>query len=196
MIPEGRKIDKIYENPIDNILIDLAHWMNINLFRTLHFTPNILTTISLLFGIMAPYFYYKKRYALSSLCFMLAHLFDCADGDYARTFNMVTVFGDYYDHIGDITKVVLLIYVILIHKIDITLKIGFIVTFITLGFMSCVHLGCQERIYDPDADDFLSNLKPLCKDKKNIVWSRYFGVGTNILFVSLFLFFARQNSKR
>lgn len=195
MLPEGRKINKIYENPFDNIFIDIAHWLNINIFRPLNFTPNILTTISLFFGIISPYFYYKKKYTLASICFLLAHLFDCADGDYARTFNMVTVFGDYYDHIGDIAKIVLLLFVIIIHKIDVFLKLIFVVVFGILGILSFVHLGCQEKIYDPDASDFLSNLKCLCKDKNDIVWSRYFGVGTNMIFISLFLFFARQKTK-
>lgn len=195
MISDGRKIDKIYENPFDNIIIDIAHWLNINLLKYLHITPNILTTISLLFGIISPYFFYKKQYGISSICFILAYLFDCADGNYARTFNMVTEYGDYYDHYSDIIKMVLLYYVILIHKIDVKLKIGFILLSGILTFLSAVHLGCQEKIYDPISNDFLSGLKPLCLNKKDIIWSRYFGVGTNMLFITLFLFFVRQKAR-
>ncbi len=191
----GRKIEKEHENPFDNVFIEVAHWLNLNIFKPMYFTPNTLTTISLLFGIMSPYLFYKKRYTLSSICFLLAHLFDCADGDYARTFNMVTVFGDYYDHFSDIFKIVLLIYVIAIDKINIKSKIMFFTIFTILGFLSFVHLACQERLYDPYSDDFLSTFKPLCKNEKNIVWTRYFGVGTNILFISLFLFFVNPRHR-
>lgn len=196
MVLLGRKIEEIHENPIDHILIHIAHWLNINVFRYLNFTPNILTTISLLFGIISPILFYKKQYVLSSICFLLAHLFDCADGDYARTFNMVTVFGDYYDHISDITKFVLLLFVIIIHKINILWKIRFIMIFIILGFLSFVHLGCQERIYDSKNEDFLSMFKPLCVSEKNILWTRYFGVGTNIIFITIFLFSVRYKTMR
>ena len=33
---------------------------------------------------------------------MLGYYFDCIDGPMARKYNMVTVFGDYYDHGTDI----------------------------------------------------------------------------------------------
>ncbi len=83
--PKYRKIKKMYDNPFDNVIIDIAHWMNVHIFRPLHFTPNILTTISLLFGVMCPIFFYMKYYTLSGICYFIAYLFDCADGDYART---------------------------------------------------------------------------------------------------------------
>ena len=195
-MPDNRKIYKIHDNPIDNVIIDIAHWMNVNVFTYLHFTPNILTTISLLFGIISPIFFYKKQYTLASVCFLLSYFFDCADGDYARTYDMVTEFGDYYDHVSDIVKFILLLIVIIFHKIDVKWKIMFVVIFISLGILSCIHLGCQEKIYDPEANDILSKLIPICNNEKNIVWTRYFGVGTNMMFVTLFLFFIRYKSKK
>jgi phosphatidylglycerophosphate synthase len=183
-----RKLEKIYENPFDNVIIDIAHWLNVHIFRPLHFTPNMLTTISLLFGILSPLFFHMKYYTLAGICYFVSYLFDCADGDYARTYNMVTEFGDYYDHFSDIIKIILLIVVILVHKINIKLKIWFFIIWIILQYMSFMHLGCQELIHNPKSKQFLSRLIPLCKNKKNIVWTRYFGVGTHVIFVTLFLF--------
>ena len=38
--------------------------------------------------------YYNEYYILSSLNLFLFYFWDCMDGNYARTYNMVTKFGD------------------------------------------------------------------------------------------------------
>ena len=50
----GRKIIRKYENPIDNLLLDIAIPMNTFLYK-LKFTPNMLTTISLLLSLLGSY---------------------------------------------------------------------------------------------------------------------------------------------
>ena len=115
---DGRKIISELENPIDNILIILSIKFGDILHKYKFITPNIITTISIILSIIAIYFIYIKYYKIGAILFFISYFFDCLDGNFARRFNMVTTFGDYYDHIGDIFKYLLLIYVILISNLN------------------------------------------------------------------------------
>ena len=97
MSSKARKIPEELENPIDNILIELAEKLN-PYFYKLGFNPNGVTTLSLIFGILSCYFYYLKYYLFSSISMFISYFFDVMDGNFARRYNMQTQFGDYYDH--------------------------------------------------------------------------------------------------
>ena len=60
---EGRKIDIELDDPINTILLSITEPLN-PYFRTWDFTPNMITTISLLFGLMMLYFYHLENYIL------------------------------------------------------------------------------------------------------------------------------------
>ena len=79
---------------------------------------------------------------------MVGYYFDCADGNYARTYKMVSKFGDLYDHITDFIKVAIFIVLLYTEYNDKTRFINFIIVFIALSFLSFIHLGCQETIYN------------------------------------------------
>jgi hypothetical protein len=183
----GRKIESDYENPFDNIIIDIAHWLNIHLFRPMKFVPNYITTLSLVFGVVAVYAFHKQRYILASVLFLIAYILDCADGNYARMFNMVSKFGDYYDHVSDLTKFALLICAVSVHPIDTKIKIVFIVLLCILLFLSSIHLGCQEKIFNADGSDSLSVTKHFCPNHNIISFTRHFGCGTVIMYVLVFM---------
>ena len=87
-----------FQNPIDTILIDCGSYLS-PLFRHLHFTPNTLTSISAIFGFMSVYKMYNKDYKQAGMLYFISYMFDCFDGFYARKYNMVTKYGDFYDHI-------------------------------------------------------------------------------------------------
>ena len=113
---------------------------------------------------------------------------DCLDGYYARKYNMITVFGDQYDHFRDIF-INFTIYVLIFTKLKTTKqKIFFVVMMILFLLLSFIHLGCQEKIYNTsNNNDFLSPLKFLCINEKNIKYTKFFGTGTNILVISLII---------
>ena len=114
-----RKIPGKLDNFIDDTLITIIDTIQ-PYFYKLGFIPNTLTTISLICWLFALYFFINDGvyYTLYAVLFMiLSYFFDCFDGHFARSYNMVTKFGDYYDHISDVSKVILLIYFILINKI-------------------------------------------------------------------------------
>lgn len=187
---EGRKITREQENPFDNIFIDIAEWLNINIFRPLNYTPNMITTMSLFLGLVSVALFHFQYYILSVLFFTTAYILDCADGNFARRYNMETSFGDYYDHISDLSKGLFILIAIIIHPIPIKIKQLFVLVLVIVLSLSLVHLGCQEGIYNPDKHDkydSLSNLKYLCGTTENslkyIKYTRYFGTGTVIVYV-------------
>lgn len=193
----GRKIPHYYENPIDNVIISFCEYMNPYL-KIMKFTPNLLTTFSLIFGICSMYAIYKSYFLTGAILFFIAYVFDCMDGNYARTYDMVTSFGDWYDHTSDTIKFVILIFVILIHtNISKKLKIIFISVFTFLQISIIVHMGCQEKIYESSIVNdtkkhmitSLTFTKLFCPNPNTIIYSRYIGVGTMISFIVCFLLY-------
>lgn len=195
---EGRKINREQENPFDNIFIDIAEWLNINIFRPLNYTPNLITTMSLVIGLFSAVLFHYKYYITSVIFLTTAYILDCADGNYARRYNMETSFGDYYDHVSDLSKGFFLLIAIIIHPIPLRFKQISILILVIVVSLSLVHLGCQEGIYNPDKHDkydSLSNLKYLCgtteDSKKFIKYTRYFGTGTVIVCLSFIILLSK-----
>ena len=190
----GRKIKKEYENPIDNIIIDTTNTLN-PIFYTLQFTPNILTTISLILGLLSSLLIYNNYYSSGGILFFISYMFDCYDGNYARTYNMASDFGDLYDHIGDLIKFSVFIYVFLkIKHISLKKIKRIILILIILGVLMLWHLGCQELNYKINTNSnksVLNKFEVLCYKKEHIKYSRYFGCGTFALFISIYIIFIR-----
>jgi len=195
-----RKIPGKLDNFIDDTLISIIDTIQ-PYFYKLGFIPNILTTISLISWLFALYFFINDGvyYTFYAVLFMIvSYFFDCFDGHFARTYNMVTKFGDYYDHISDVSKVILLIYficTIYTSKVCYILPILLIFLILTL-----THLACQELYYDkPSASETLSLLKFFCiANKKNVNnvlgITRFFGCGTFYLVMILSVIYLK-NSK-
>lgn len=192
-----RKINEKYENPYDNLMINFSEKVSEN-FKKLNFTPNHLTTISLIFSLISAVFLYKindknkKLYkTLAIIFYLLSYFFDCLDGYYARKYDMVTSFGDKYDHYGDIIKH-LIIYRIFYLKLSKTKF--YIYTFIIglLIIFMFVHLGCQEKYYTQTGNGnghFLENFKSFCPNnpEKTMKFTKYFSCGTIILTTIIFM---------
>ncbi len=182
------KIPQEYENPIDVFLLKLID-SHLDFFKSLSFTPNILTTLSLIFGIMSAYMIYDDHFLIASLLYIVAYYFDCADGKFARKFNMTSKFGDYYDHISDVFKIVLTLYAL--YKTNNKYFSYLLIIAPLLLLLLCIQMGYQEIIYDKDDSDSLSSLKILVnKDKhpeKTIKYTKYFGCGTINLIIAIII---------
>ncbi len=190
-----RKIEREYENPIDNILIDIAELLSpIAYFMKL--TPNILTTISVIMTGICIYDLSIKNYGKASLMYMIAYYFDCWDGHFARKYKMYSKFGDYYDHFADVFKfssVSYMLFNINHHKFIIYTPPVFV-----LSILFNIHLGYQELYYDKPESDTLKMTTYLCpiedkNDKKSILdilkYTRWFGCGTFNLVFCLIIYF-------
>jgi phosphatidylglycerophosphate synthase len=189
----GRKIKREYENPIDNVIIDLVDKTN-DMYYNMGFTPNILTTISLILGLLSAYLLYIDYRFSAAIFFVIAYYYDGADGYLARSHNMKSNFGDYYDHISDVCKTIVIIYVLYTKKRkgDTFYKVCILMIFMTI--LVSIHMGCQEKKYESDNDSIsesksLSMCKNLCYDENIIKYTRYFGSGTYILVLTLIILF-------
>lgn len=185
------------ENPFDNLLIDLAeHHLNPYLHRLGWITPNIITTASLITGILAAFLMHTKQYKGAAVAYLLSYFLDCADGNYAWKYNMVTAFGDMYDHIADILKMVLILAVIAYSQhVKFRTRVLLITVIICFLILAMIHMGCQERAYNRHESASLSSLKHLCNanDERAIYITRFFGLGTVTFVIIVILLMFDQN---
>jgi len=194
---QGRKLPSSLENPFDDALIHMAERLNPAFYR-LGMTANQITMLSAIFGFTSVYFVHNSYYTFGGIFIMVSYFFDCMDGNYARTYKMVSRYGDYLDHIKDVSVMILLIIVVLFHQhISVLAKCIF---FIGLGgFLlgSSIYLGCQERYYHSvkgksvyhEHSETLTHLRKLCKDDPEKKLQLYRWLGTGSLHVFLLAFF-------
>ncbi len=185
---EGKKVPLNYESPIDKFFINLA----INTkpyFKCLQFTPNMLTTLSFIFSILMFKYFQNKEFKLSALFLLISYYFDCLDGNYARSYNMITKFGDYYDHISDLLTGFLLFYAIWKTNIrfDSKKKIYIILILFLIG--AGIQLGCIHKEYkNSNESPSLNMLIKMCPNNFKIEFWRYFGPGTLVLVMALIIY--------
>ena len=186
-----RKIPSEYENPFDNYIINFADYTVPYIYKG-GFDPNTITSLSSITCIIVIILLFQANYYLAAFFLIVSYFFDCLDGHLARSYNMVTVFGDYYDHISDSLK----IFFVLLTLYYINSKKFFTIfpIFVLIAIMMLVHFGCQELYYNTSESQTLSFTKEMCpiKDKNNITQitdalrsTKYFGCGT--LYASLFI---------
>lgn len=187
-----RKLPKKLENPIDNIIYVLVepHSKFLDCL-----SPNFITTISFILALLALYNYSRKRYELSACFYFASYFYDCVDGYHARRKNMVTEFGDFYDHITDIILNGGISYLV-IKKFKDT-KYFYPVLGIMIFLVSGMyyHFGCQEHYYNKDKEKSpLLNLFGLCKQnpEKQLEYSRYVGSGTLVLITFMIILFSKN----
>lgn len=181
------KIPYELENPLDIYYIKLGEKLY-PLYRMLKFSPNHITFISSIFGVISVKSYMNKQYIQSAITLLLMYMFDCQDGNYARKYDMVSEFGDYFDHVKDV-----LVYLIIIYMLYNTYKshnqhIQLITIITIISIITVTHLGCQELYYgEHKGSDCLSVTKTFCasKTKEEAVntmrVTRYGGTGTLVL---------------
>jgi len=73
----------------------------INLLVSLSISPNLLTFLSLLFGLSGLYFFAKGNFLLGGLSLIMIALFDTLDGELARQKNLVSRRGAFFDSVID-----------------------------------------------------------------------------------------------
>ena len=191
------KLSENHECPIDTFIFKIVD-KHLHIFHNLGMTPNILTTLSIVFGFIAAYQILRDRLWLAAIFWIIGYYFDCADGKFARKYNMVSKFGDLYDHLGDLVKVIaVLLSLFYTNKKGITVRQWvFISIIIILGFLQIIHMGYQESIYNKkDESPYLNIIRKLFVNEENaekiIFYTRYFGCGTWYLFFTILILFWR-----
>lgn len=193
----GRKIDEVFENPIDNIMIKLSDYLS-PYFKQLNYTPNGITTVSLIFALGALYHLYNYEVYYFAIFLLLAHLFDCMDGFYARKYGMVTENGDKYDHFKDLVFFAGGAY-ILFKRYDILNNPVVLFGLIALVIVSLISVGCYEKLADKNnqsatldlATTLITPSKEVCDD--TLQYLKLFGPGTLVVAVILAVFYLKSN---
>lgn len=182
-----RKIDSTLDNPIDNFFIYLAELSSPFLYKTGH-TPNIITTYSFISGLASLYFLYLDKRMEFAFFFILNYVFDCIDGHFARRYDMITEFGDFYDHVTDILIPlgVIIILSFKYYKQRTFPRLSVILLLTILSFMTMVHFGCQQKnIPNKKIDELLDTFIPFCPKKEQITITRFFGSGSLIIAIAI-----------
>lgn len=189
---KDRKFPENMENPIDNLIISVGRTIY-PLFQKLNLTPNLLTLISLILGLLSAYFLYIGNYYLAALLYFTSYIYDVLDGNYARTYDMVTEFGDYFDHIKDlVVNMILMAIFIRQNNYKPSLQVIILIVTITLFITLSMHLNCQERWVEKNnpaqVSGYLSCATKMlnignCMD--HIHKLKYLGCGTFALWVSV-----------
>ena len=187
------KLDYKYECPIEFYIFKFID-SHIHIFYKLGMTPNMLTTLSIIFGLLAASQIMKNRLWLASIFWLIAYYFDCVDGKFARKYNMVTKFGDIYDHIGDMFKVIaVLIALFYSNKEKTSVRQWiYICIILFLGILQILHMGYQESIYNKkDESPYLNIIRSLFVNEENakhiIHYTKHFGCGTWFLCFSILI---------
>ena len=135
-------------------------------------------------------------FKFASICIFLAYICDCIDGYMARSYNMITKFGDWYDHISDAARSILVFYMLL--NINYKLGVKYSIFLLTTGLFTGIFLSHQEIYYDkPQQSMALKVFIPfrMGANKENVhhylKYSRYLGCGTYYYFQFMTIFFYR-----
>jgi len=195
----GRKIPPEFENPIDDVLLDICDQL-VPYCDKIKLTPNFITIFRTILGIITLYlFNFTSDFVFPITGTIIFYLLDCLDGHLARSTNQVTILGDYLDHYSDISYYLILI-LIMINK-TYSNKIWLLSIIFLFTYMSFIHLGLQQKVYkkikkdireenkvteehkmiivdeiDEELLDSLNLIHSLSED--NIKWTKYLGTGT------------------
>ena len=176
-MPSPNKLTDRDENPVDRLLLKLSMDSLPFWYRTGH-TANTLTTYKCIFGLLAWYNLRMRRVLWFGGFAIISYFFDCADGQMARTYGMVSNFGDRYDHGTDIILIGLYL-----HAFHTNYKgqktYGVIVAILSVALiLTMMALGCQQRLKPGDTHETLDHLKILCH---NVSLTQYWGTGPLLL---------------
>jgi phosphatidylglycerophosphate synthase len=193
-IKVGNKLPDYYDDPVDIFYKKYIDIINPH-FKAAGMTPNMITTISLVFGLLACYLYYKSYYISAALSYIVSYFFDVMDGYFARIYNMGSVFGSYYDSISD-NVVVLLLFILFYKKTSISLLAKLTIIFILAIYAvgTAYQMSCQEKYVKQTNEQhaseglaFLDKIK--CSDFENMRYSRFFGTGVSTLVIAVIIGF-------
>lgn len=171
-----KKIPDEIDNPIDNVLIKFGDYL-CPLFKKTGHTPNMITTYSLITGLLSVIFLYKGYPIAFAIFYAISYFFDCMDGHFARKYKMTSRGGDLYDHIKDISVYILLIFVVFIKYKKAVRWMDVIILVLSLC-LCMVHIGCQQKYLEKDFDETLDASKCLCPNTKLMPYTRWVGMGT------------------
>ena len=178
------KVGEENESMLNNYIYVVVK-MIVPVLHKIGFNANDVTTLSLIFCYLT-YSNLVRKNKICILYYMIYTVLDYADGYMARMYNMMSEFGDIYDHARDVIFHLFILNVIYKNK--------YLVCLFVIGVvLSLNSFGCQEIIYEADCKNTTNNtigwLKPLCTNNKMLdEFNKYIGSGSVYLFNILVMF--------
>lgn len=149
------------------------------------FNANNVTTLSLVFCVLT-YTNLRLKNKVCIVYYFIYVVLDYADGYMARMYNMMSEFGDLYDHSRDIIFHIFIVNAIYPNKM---LVFAFI-----LGFLLSLNsFACQEIIHEANCNQANNStiawLKPFCSNNKLLYeFNKYIGSGSSFLTTMIIMY--------
>ena len=177
------KLPSYLSDPFETLLYNISNLI-IPILYKLKFTPNIVTTIGNIIGIMALYFLYCNNIYIFIILCIIRQLFDCMDGEMARKYKLTSKFGDIYEHVSDITFFIFIL-IITLSKIKNKFKYSICLIIIGIGFFG--YWSCESEFTSSTSEFQLG--KQLCRNKseKLLKFFRYTGAGMSWVYFYIIL---------
>lgn len=188
-----RKLHPSLETPVDNMIYIVVEKIAPFAHTKIGLTANMITTIANILGVLSIYFVFQYQFILSSIFWFLSYMGDCLDGYVARKYNHANIFGDYYDHISDKIRYILIFGSL--YKINPGIFFSILPYLIIIIILGILHLACQETIHGGNKSPMLYAWKYIfsfvCKNNAEsiIKYTKYFGMGTLNLFISILILY-------
>ena len=159
--------------------------------------PNIITLGRLDLMIWLTLAFSQGRHVTAAaICLQICYFLDHLDGEMARTHSLVSKFGDYFDHLLDVTYELPLLF-ILVTRLRTRPHPSLIVGALALMFVaSTVVVSCQETVLagsaSPHASDSLKVMHSICPGlvRHHLPLVRWLGQGAFHLAVGAAMMYA------
>ena len=184
---KGRKSDPEYDDPVDFQLINLVEQLGPFFYR-MGLSPNVFTTLSLIFAIASCYFLVSRAFLIAGVCWFINYFFDCVDGNFARRYNMTSEFGDWYDHISDWLTYLLMCYCVLITCKDILVGVTIVILLTLSTALACLHSKNEYAAQIEEGGNSSESLSLLgFLPSVDMSITKFYGLGMNGLVTSIIL---------
>jgi hypothetical protein len=196
----GTKLPYKLNDPYDNLMNYIGE-KSLPILKYLNFTPNALTLIGGIFMIFSIIFILTYKFVYAALFYAIAYWFDCIDGQYARYYGLTSKNGEKLDHFVDAVRNILTCISIYIINISTLKKLIFAVLYVIFTLTNVYVSNCIQNYYyfNTKTDDkyHMKDNMTFCKHQPNqqLEYVRFFGSGTKILFIILFLLYLSLSSR-
>ncbi len=175
----GKKLLPEHQDVVDFQLDKLVVILN-PIFKSINFTPNHITTLSLIFGLITLYLLWKKHCVLAGVSYFISYFFDCQDGNYARTYKMYSEFGSLYDHISDAVIIIGLILIYILKDYNNKFRYGLLAGGAIIGLICWQYYLKQEEYYNAKAENKESEVS-----MDSMKYLKFFGPGSAALMITI-----------
>ena len=182
------------------VYIPISFFLVKNLFSKIKITPNQITALSIVFGILSVIFFLFGNwiwFIIGSITLQTSYIFDCADGQLARLKNMQSDFGATLDFISDLAVEFPLYFAITfglyrqfntvwIWILGFTVIYGIFMTHYLLRYLDTVQTSSKGYTHTTPRDIMKDTLERVSRGAIHLKREyTYFGGGTNYFLIFL-----------